>query len=383
MTMNNRAGFWRENFRGELAYKSFVPAPLPPNPVVELSNRGLNKLIMAHSALAALDAVANRVPNIDLFIAMYVRKEAVLSSQIEGTRCTLEDILDPFVESNANQDVEDVVNYIRATRFAFDRLASLPLCNRFVREVHKVLLAGVRGQEKLPGEFRTSQNWLGGNGSNLRTARYIPPNVEDMQVALSNWERYIHEADDIDALVRVALLHYQFETIHPFLDGNGRIGRLFIILFLQEKQVLSKPVLYISYYLKLNRVEYYDRMMEVRRTGDYEQWVVFFLEALAVAAQEAVQTIDALNALHQESMAAVLTYLPKRQLENAGKVFSYLESQPIIEIGKTAKALEMPYNSVARVVQELVTLGLVKQITKNGRSRIFAYSKYIEILKRE
>ena len=381
--MTNRAGFWRQNLSGELAYKSFVPAPLPPNPVVELSNEGINKLMQAHVALAGLNAVAMRIPSNKLFISMYVRKEALLSSQIEGTQCTLDDLLDPFVESNVNKDVDEVVNYIKAMDYALKLTASLPLCNRFIRQVHKVLLGNVRGQDKLPGEFRTSQNWIGGQGSNLNNARYIPPNVEDMQLALSNWEKYIHENDDIDALVKIALLHYQFETIHPFLDGNGRIGRLFIMLFLLENKVLCEPVLYISYYLKLNRIEYYDRMTQVRQTGNFEQWIIFFLDALREAANEAIKAIDALDELHKESLAVILNYIPKRQLENAGKVFFYLEEHPIIEIGKTSAALDMAYNSAARVVKEFINLGILQKTRQEGRTVIYSYEKYLHILKKD
>lgn len=381
--MANRAGYWRKNYSGELAYESFVPAPLPPNPVVELSNRGINALMQAHQAIAALNAVSNRVPSKKLFVSMYVRKEALLSSQIEGTQCTLDDLLDPFVEENINQDVDDVVNYIKAMNYAIERAKNFPLCNRFVREVHRELIGELRGADKSPGEFRSSQNWLGGQGSNLRNARYIPPNVEDMHIALADWENYIHANDELDDLVKVALLHYQFETIHPFLDGNGRVGRMFIVLYLLERQVLSSPVMYISYYLKLNRTEYYDRMMQVRRTGDYEQWIVFFLDALKEAAEEALEAIDALDELHKQNMANILTMVPKRQLENAGAVFTYLEAHPIIEIGKAAEALGMAYNSVARVVKLFVEQGLLTVARHKGRTTIYVYSQYMDILRKD
>lgn len=378
--MENRAGFWRQNFSGDLAYKSFVPAPLPPNPVVELSNEGINLLMQCHTALGALNAVARRVPSLKVFISMYVRKEAVLSSQIEGTQCTLEDLLDPFAEETSNLDLDEVVNYVAATDYALKRLRELPLCNRFLRESHKVLVGQQRGKEKLPGEFRSSQNWIGGNGSSLKTARYIPPNVEDMLVALDNWERYIHSPENIDPLVKVALLHYQFETIHPFLDGNGRVGRLFIILFLLEKKVLTEPILYISYFLKLNQQEYYDRLTLVRKTGDFEQWICFFLEALREAAKAALESIDLLDELHKHSLEQLVSKVPTRQLDNVGKVFSYLESHPIIEITKTAQVLEMPYNSVARAVTQLQKLGILVEARKKGRSVVYAYKQYLDIL---
>lgn len=269
--MNNRAGCLVTNLSGEMAYQSFRPNPLPPEPPIEMSNELIAKLIDANRRLATLDGLSSRIPNMDLFVSMYVRKEALLSSQIEGTQCTLDDILNPFAEENTNLNVSDVVNYIRAEEYAINRLQTLPLCNRLIKETHAVLMEGVRGQEKNPGEFRYSQNWIGGQGSTLRNARYIPPNPEDMVDAMSDLEKYMNGEDSLDPLIQAALIHYQFETTHPFLDGNGRVGRLLITLFLMEKKILSAPSLYISYFLKMNRVEYYDRMTQVRKTGDYEQ----------------------------------------------------------------------------------------------------------------
>lgn len=278
--MNNRAGHYKSNLSGEMTYKSFVPNPLPPSPPIELTEDIIALLVKANSQLAVLESVATRIPNVELFVSMYVRKEALMSSQIEGTQATLEDVLDPMLDANTNRNVADVVNYIKATEFAINRLQALPLCNRLIKETHAVLMEGVRGQEKSPGEFRYSQNWIGGQGSTLKNARYIPPSPDDMLDAMSDLEKYINADDDLDALIRAALIHYQFETIHPFLDGNGRVGRLLITLFLMEKRVLSTPALYISYFLKKNRVEYYDRMTEVRTKGNYEQWVKFFLQAI-------------------------------------------------------------------------------------------------------
>lgn len=265
--MNNRAGCFITNLSGEMAYQSFRPNPLPPEPPIEMSNEMIAKLVDANRKLATLDGLSSRIPNMDLFVSMYVRKEALLSSQIEGTQCTLDDILNPFAEENTNLNVSDVVNYIRAEEFAIDRLQTLPLCNRLIKETHAVLMEGVRGQEKNPGEFRYSQNWIGGQGSTLRNARYIPPNPEDMINAMSDLEKYMNGEDSLDPLIQAALIHYQFETTHPFLDGNGRVGRLLITLFLMEKKILSTPSVYISYFLKMNRIEYYDRMTQVRKLG--------------------------------------------------------------------------------------------------------------------
>ncbi len=380
--MTNRAGTFVSNLSGEMAYESFRPAPLPPNPPIEVSGELLTKLIDANKKIATLEGLSSRIPNMELFISMYVRKEALLSSQIEGTQCTLEDILNPMIEDNTNRDVSDVVNYIRATEFALERLKTLPLCNRLIKETHAVLLESVRGQEKNPGEFRYSQNWIGGQGSTLKNARYIPPNPEDMLTAMSDLEKYINSDDPLDPLIQAALIHYQFETTHPFLDGNGRVGRLLITLFLMEKGILSTPALYISYYLKMNRIEYYDRMTQVRRTGDYEQWISFFLQAFADSAEDAIHTIDRLTALHDKSTKLFDT-LTKRQRTSVLKVFSYLESNPIIDIQKTATTLEMSYNTVSKVVSILVDYGILKQTDKFGKAKIYSYTEYLDILRKD
>ena len=380
--MTNRAGTLVGNLSGEMAYESFRPAPLPPNPPIEISGELLTKLIDANKKIATLEGLSSRIPNMGLFVSMYVRKEALLSSQIEGTQCTLEDILNPLIEENTNRDVSDVVNYIRATEFAFERLKTLPLCNRLIKETHAVLLESVRGQEKNPGEFRYSQNWIGGQGSTLKNARYIPPNPEDMLTAMSNLEKYINSDDTLAPLIQAALIHYQFETTHPFLDGNGRVGRLLITLFLMEKDILSTPALYISYYLKMNRIEYYDRMTQVRRTGDYEQWISFFLQAFADSAEDAIHTIDRLTALHDKS-TKLFDSLTKRQRTSVLKVFSYLESNPIIDIQKTATTLEMSYNTVSKVVSILIEDGILKQTDKSGKVKIYSYTEYLDILRKD
>ena len=380
--MNNRAGAFVSNLTGEMAYPSFRPAPLPPNPPIALSGELVAKLVDANKKLAALDGLSARIPNMDLFVSMYVRKEALLSSQIEGTQCTLDDILNPLVEENTNRNVSDVVNYIKATEFALNRLHSLPLCNRLIKETHAVLMDGVRGQEKSPGEFRYSQNWIGGQGSTIRNARYIPPNPEDMQTAMSDLEKYMNGDDSLDPLIQAALIHYQFETTHPFLDGNGRVGRLLITLFLMEKGILSHPALYISYFLKMNRIEYYDRMTQVRKTGDYEQWVMFFLQALSDSAGDAIQTIDALTALHNQSVAKLGAF-SKRQQTNLLKLFAYIETNPILDIQKTAAALGLSYNTVSKMVTILVDEGILRQTDKAGKARIYAYADYLDILRKD
>jgi Fic family protein len=376
----NRAGTLKTNLSGDAAYKSFMPSPLPPRPPIALDAETITLLVEANKRIVALESIATHIPNVNLFVSMYVRKEALMSSQIEGTQATLEDVLDPMIDENANRNVAEVINYIRATEFAIARLGELPLCNRLIKETHKVLMSDVRGDEKNPGEFRTSQNWIGGQGSTLKNARYIPPAPTDMTEAMSDLEKYINADDELDVLIRAALIHYQFETIHPFLDGNGRVGRLLIILFLMEQKVLTAPTLYISYFLKRNRIEYYDRMTEVRTKGDYEQWVRFFLRAILESAQDATETIRQMTALHDKNLAEIEKM--GRASAAAFSLFGYLESNPIIEIGKTASALSVSYNTVSSAVNRLCDVGILSQTSGGRRGRIFSYTAYLDLLRK-
>lgn len=377
----NRAGKYINNLSGKLAYKSFKPSFLPLNPELTLNTATNKKLIEAYKSLSELEGISKYIPNKDLFISMYVRKEALLSSQIEGTQCTLEDVLNSSVISNANQDVAEVVNYVNACLYAIKRIESLPICCRSIKEFHEKLMAGVRGQEKNPGEFRKSQNWIGGSGSTISEARYIPPNVDDMLEAMSNLETFINEEDDIDPLVKNALVHYQFETIHPFLDGNGRIGRLLIMLMLLDSKLLSSPILYVSYFLKKNQIEYYDRMSEVRNSGNYEQWIAFFLEAICEASKDAITTIEEMNKLHEANIKKIPE--TNRKKNNIKILFEYIEKYPIIDIQKTAKALDMSYNTVSSLINKLIELEILKKENDAARNRVYIYDKYLEILRKD
>lgn len=376
--MNHRAGRFVSNLSGEAEYKSFYPNPLPPASL-EMDEELVSLLLTANKHLITLENIVSQIPSLQLFISMYVRKEALMSSQIEGTQTTLEDVLDPNVAENANRDVSDVINYIKATEYAIDRLKNLPLCNRLIKESHAVLMQNVRGQDKNPGEFRHSQNWIGGQGSTLKNARYIPPNVLDMQECISDLEKYINSDDSLDCLIRAALIHYQFETIHPFLDGNGRVGRLLITLFLMEKKVLSSPALYISYFLKKNRIEYYDRMTEVRTKGNYEQWIKFFLRAVAESAEDANKTILRLKTLHEKNSALISQSLNRPA--NALRLLEYLEQNPIIDVTKTATALNLTFNTVATTIKRLIDLGIINATKNANRNRTFAYTDYLDILR--
>lgn len=379
--MKNRAGEFKSNLTGESMYMSFLPKNLPPNPPIEFDSELIQLLIKAHRSIGTLEGISKQIPNKDWFVSMYVRKEALLSSQLEGTQATLDDILDPNIDENKNMNIAEVIRYIVAFEYAQDRLNVLPLCNRLLKEAHEVLMKDLRGGEKYPGEFRKTQNWIGPSGSTLKTARFIPPNPEDMIEAMSDLEKFINQDDDIDPLIKIALIHYQFETIHPFLDGNGRIGRLLILLFLMEKKILSHETLYISYFLKLNRTEYYDRLMEVRLKGNYEQWIKFFIQAVCETADDSIISIEKLVLLNEKNSELI---------KNAGrssgtllKLFKYLESTPIIDIRKTSEFLGLSFPTISKAVNTMIKLGILKQMHNVQRRRVFIYEEYMAILRKD
>lgn len=361
------------------SYESFCPAPLPPNPPLELSSRIVALLVRATGCIRELDVRAQLTPNVEPFIAMLALKEALMSSQIEGIAVTLEELLDPQREESTNPAVRAVVNNAAATEFALQELKHVPLSNRLLKDTHAVLM---QGDPITLGEFRTKQNWICRRGSTPQNALYVPPAPDDMLRAMDDLERYIHGDvydDGLDVLIRAALIHYQFETIHPFIDGNGRMGRLLITLFLHEQRVLSKPALCISCFLKEYRREYYSRLMEVRAAGHFERWGQFFLLALSEAAEDAIATIKVLVALRQQNQALIAQ--SGRAAARTQMVFEYLERHPIIEIGKTAKALDLSFNTVASAVQWLVDKGILVPTTNFRRNRVFVYEAYLGILR--
>lgn len=330
-----KAGMLVSNLSGEAEYKSFRPAPLPP--YIEMDAEMIAALTGATRAIATLDTLSSYIPNMNLFVSMYVRKEALLSSQIEGTQATLEDVLDPLIEKNANQNVSDVINYIKATEYALNRLSDLPLCNRLIKETHAVLMNGVRGQEKNPGEFRVSQNWIGAAGSTLKTARYIPPCPEDMVQAMSDLEKYMNAEDDLDVLIQAALIHYQFEIIHPFLDGNGRVGRLMITLL--------------------------------------------FLRAIKESAEDASDTVLKLSKLHEKN-AEIINGMG-RAAKTGSRLFFYLEQNLIIDIRKTSDELGLAYSTVSATVNRFAEESILAQTNNASRNRVFAYTEYLDILRKD
>ena len=379
--MKNRAGSTVRNLSGEMAYDSFYPQPLPPQPEIGIDSEMRQLLIDAHKNLGLLNGLTDRIPNKDLFLSMYVRKEALVSSQIEGTQCTLEDVLDPEIDENINADVSDVVNYVRAINFAIQRMKELPFCCRLIRETHAVLMNSVRGSDKTPGEFRTSQNWIGGAGSSLRNARYIPPNPQDMIEAMSDLEKYMNTDDTLDPLIRAALIHYQFETIHPFLDGNGRLGRLLITLSLMNDHALSAAVFYPSYQLKLRRSEYYEHLMAVRENGEYAKWVGFFCDCLLTSAENAVGSLERLVNLHNANTALINESLG-RSATNGQRLLELLEGNPIVDVAFVVEKLDIARTTASNLVKDFVDLGMLVQREKEKqRYRTFLYEDYLGILR--
>ena len=361
-------------------YKAFVPEKLPPGPPLRIEGARQNLLSQAHMALARLDGMGYFLPNADLFIAMYVRKEALLSSQIEGTQASLEDIFE--YESgdkpeNIN-DVAEVINYIRALNFGIDRLRTLPMSLRLIKEIHGVLMQGTRGGNKEPGEFRKTQNWIGPPGSTLKNALYIPPPPQEVMKAMGDLEQYIYKGRKLPVLVDCGLVHYQFESIHPFLDGNGRVGRLLITFYLYFREVLHRPLLYLSYYFKKNRQEYYDRLTMVRDKGDYEQWIAFFLKGVVETADSAVET--ARKILELQTKHRELLWKKKLSSPLAVGILERLFQRPYVSVNDVAKEFSISFQAASNLVSQLEGAGILQEITGKKRDKRFIYAEYISIL---
>lgn len=371
----SRAGRFVKQVEG---YVAFEPAPLPPDPPVDLSNVQ-NLLSHADLALGRLDGVIGILPNPDLFVAMYVRQEAVLSSQIEGTQASLTDVL-RFEASDEDEprvaDVEEVVNYVAAMNHGLQRLSELPLCLRLVREIHERLMQGVRGHERKPGEFPASQNWIGTAGCTLRNASFVPPPPHTMRAALAQLERFLHD-EHLPPLVHAALAHAQFETIHPFLDGNGRVGRLLITFLLCHRRVLSKPLLYLSHYLKRHRQEYYDRLQAVRTDGRWEEWIGFFLQGVEDVATEANQTAKRILSLRQQH--TTLLAGEGRMSGNLLRALDFLFEKPLLTPRHLERRLEVTFPTASKIISRMESLGILDEITGHRRNRQFQYTPYLAL----
>jgi Fic family protein len=365
-------------------YRAFVPAVLPPTPPVKADAELTRLLSDADWALGRLDGIATVLPNPDLFVSMYVRQEAVLSSQIEGTQSTLEDVLQFEIDSKGQdfpKDVQEVVNYIGAMNYGLERLKTLPLSLRLIREIHAKLLTGVRGSNRAPGEFRTTQNWIGPDGCSLATATFVPPPVPEMQVALGDLEKFLHD-DSLPLLIQCGLAHAQFETIHPFLDGNGRVGRLLITFLLCQRRALERPLLYLSHYLKRHRTAYYDRLMSVRNDGDWEGWLKFFVRGVQEVSREAAQTARSILTMREEHRRLLNEKLAKDKLAATSYDFAFLEylfEQPIVTVRLTEQRLKCAFVTANKVVERFVKLGLVQEMTGFQRNRRFRYAPYLAL----
>ena len=338
----------------------------------------------ADRALGRLDGVASVLPNADLFVAMYVRHEAVLSSQIEGTQSTLEDVLEFEVDPVAGErvkDTEEVVNYVGAMNYGLRRLTELPLSLRLIREIHGELMQGVRGAERSPGEFRRSQNWIGPTGSTLNNAAFVPPPPHEMHTALDNFEKFLHNRTALPVLIHCALAHAQFETIHPFLDGNGRVGRLLITFLLCERTVLRQPLLYISYYLKAHRAQYYDRLMAVRHDGDWEGWVKFFLRGVFEVSQGASETARAILDLREQHRRLIGEKLSGSAV--GLRLLDFLFHSPIISVRMAESHLGCSFVTASNLVQEMEQVGIVREFTGQQRNRRYRYEPYLNLFERE
>jgi Fic family protein len=373
-----RAGCYIQQPSG---YRAYMPSPLPPDPPVNLGEPLRAQLSKADYALGRLDGAVLTLPNPDLFVFMYVRKEAVLSSQIEGTQSSLQNLLAAeakLFDPDAPADVGEVANYVRAMNHGLERLSELPVSVRLVREIHAELMHGVRGGRLTPGELRTSQNWIGPAGCTLATASFVPPPPHELPQALADLERFLHENNGLPPLVQVGLAHAQFETIHPFLDGNGRIGRLLITFLLTEKGLLSKPVLYLSHYFKRRRAEYYERLQAVRDQADWEGWLAFFLDGVCEVSQEATATAAAILRMREDYRTRIAEHLG-RAAANGQRVMDHLFDQPIVSVATVREWLGITSAGANQIVARLTDVGLLREITGYARNRRFRFDPYLKL----
>lgn len=373
--MSTRAGRYQRQPGG---YRACIPEPLPPEDLtIDTDLQAL--LSRADLALGRLDGVVELIPDPDRFVLMYIRREAVLSSQIEGTHASLMDVLEYEASADgaeARVDVLEILNYTRAMQYGLARLSELPLGRRLMCEVHRVLMENARGGEpqKTPGQFRRSQNWIG--GASPATAKFVPPPPEIVDDTFSELERFLHDPTPMPALIKIGLAHAQFETIHPFLDGNGRTGRLLITFWLTEQGILRRPLLHPSLYLKVHRDDYIDRLQDIRDHGSWEEWLKFFVDGLAQAATEAADRARDIVALRERDRDRIARRLGRRS-GNGLQLLDHLFRQPVVTVGIVQRFLEVSQPTASGLVNELADMGLLNEITGRQRNRIFSYEEYI------
>lgn len=376
----NVDSFAAGKFERQYKYDSFLPALV--NHEWQWSDPRINTLLEEASRhLAELDAFSLIVPDIDLFIRMHTFKEASLSSRIEGTKTEMDEALLPEEEilPERRDDWVEVNNYVSAMNYAIESLNTLPLSNRLLRKTHEILMQGVRGETKMPGEYRRSQNWIG--GSSLSDAAYIPPSHEHVPVLMSDLEKFWHNDDlNVPHLIRVAISHYQFETIHPFLDGNGRIGRLLIPLYLIDRKLLKKPSLYISAFFEKNRANYYDALSRVRVSNDLGHWLRFFLNGLSETARNGVETFQLILELRQDIDEKLMTL--GRRVANARRLVQSLFQTPVISVNQATEQLDVSHQTANLLIAEFERLGLLREITGYQRNRLYMFAPYLELFRK-
>ncbi len=371
---SNRAGTWTPQASG---YQAFVPHPLPPIPPIQIDGALQTLLSEADRNLGRLDGATEILPNPDLFVAMYVRQEAVLSSQIEGTQSSLADVL-AFEAGQLGTKVDDtreVLNYVQAMNAGIDELQRLPLSLRLIKMIHAELMHDVRGGHATPGEFRRSQNWIGPTGSSLENATFVPPPVPEMTEALGQLETFLHDRDALPVLVHCAVTHAQFETIHPFLDGNGRVGRLLITFQLVERGTMHKPLLYLSHFFKRNRAEYYDRLMAVRNDGNWEAWVEFFLRGVVEVSREATSLARDILSMREDHLRAIGT----ERSPFAIRLLELLFERPVLTVRFAEQFLGCTYGQANVLFTRFENLGILQETTGQKRNRVYQYSPYLRL----
>ena len=360
----------------------FIPRKFATvGPRINIDFQTMNILSQADRALGELKGVTETVPDPDLFVAFYVRKEALLSSQIEGTQCSLDEVIQVDEKTSKMEPVSEVVNYIKAMNYGLNNLNQLPVSKRLIHNIHKILLAGVRGQRRNPGKYKDSQNWIGPPGSTISEADYIPPPLNMMNEYMDDFEKYYHTEKDLPPLIEVAILHSYFETIHPYSDGNGRIGRLLITFMLCEKKVLDKALLYLSLFFKENRSNYYELLMNVRFKGEWEEWIRFFLRGVRNTSREAIKTANEIRSLHGIDRQRISQQLSQYKL--SFPCYELICGRPIISIPNAAKQLHSSYPTVSKTFDNFRKIGVLEPYSRTKRkNRLFVYSKYLQILRR-
>lgn len=373
----NKIGRYRRESEG---FNAFIPTEFPPDPIISWDDPDLILLLsQADIAMGGLKDIARLVPDVDFFIYMYVKKEAALSSQIEGTQATLIDLVKAEAESEESgpSDVDEIINYIHAMNYGLDRVKKLPLSLRLIKEIHIELLRGVRGQHRTPGDFRRTQNWIG--GPTIETATFVPPPVHEMKRALGDWEKFIHAKDRLPVLIKAGLLHAQFETIHPFLDGNGRTGRLLITFYLCEAGILPRPLLYLSEFFKRHRPTYYDRLNGYRLSSNGpSEWLKFFLQGVKTVAEEASETAQKITELRERHVHAVTGF--GKNAKTALVLLDALYASPVVNAEQVAKITGLTSPASANsLLEKFVEEGLLKEITGKARYRRYLYKDYMDL----